>query len=377
MRAWRGSAGIAAAGPVFAASIVLFLPDGASAEIWRINDVDRSVSIHLRQHPSNKSKVLAYIPVDTSGLKGGPCDDNWCPIEFRGHQGYVFSKYLMPDEDAIKAEPESVGALPAQNAAAPAPELPKVLQVVTSDGPPTPVYAFPNENLPIAGHLAAETTSVERVGPCIQNWCNIRSGALTGWLQDTAIAKAQGTATPAKPSKEAAVPDSKEASALNSTETTATQADADLTAEPPVSPDEGNKFYSLAGLPEASLAMRGRPDDGASVVAFIPADAKDIEGLHKCTGKWCLVRRGTVSGWVERRHLADESVESSRLFQVSGWTAVEVFGHPGPDAEVVGRIPAYATGIVPIGGCDKTWCHVRYLGVAGWVSAPSLAPLTR
>jgi uncharacterized protein YraI len=81
---------------------------------------------------------------------------------------------------------------------------------------------------------------------------------------------------------------------------------------------------------------------------------------------------------VLRRHLADESAESSQTFQVSGvalWSALDVLEYPGQDATVVGRIPAYATGIVPIGGCDKTWCQVRYLGIAGWVSGQYLAPL--
>lgn len=370
MKAWQGSA-------AYAAGILLLFPAAADAESWRVNNVDNSVSIHLRQQPSNKSKVLAYIPVATTGLNGGPCVNDWCPIEFRGLNGFVFSKYLMVEEAAAKAAPETVASIAKSGGDSDVQEPPKVLALVGNLGAPIPVYAFPNEKLPVAGHLAQGTASVERVGPCIQNWCNIRSGELTGWLRDTVIAKTSGAEVTAQTGQPATGADSKETRALNNTETTATQADADAPATPLASPAEGNKLYSLAGLTSSALTMRGEADDNAPIIAFIPSDAKDIEGLHKCSGKWCLVRRGSASGWVERRHLAEEDVEATQQFQVNGWKAVEVFDQPGSEAGVVGRIPAYATGIVPIGGCDKIWCHVRYLGVAGWVSASALAPLTR
>ncbi|MEJ2118029.1 MAG: SH3 domain-containing protein [Alphaproteobacteria bacterium] len=120
-----------------------------------------------------------------------------------------------------------------------------------------------------------------------------------------------------------------ETHALNKTETTATQA-ANLqdTAIERRAAKNGNKLYALAGVAgDISLPIRKQPEDGAPVVAFIPSDAKDVEGLHKCSGKWCLIRHKGSVGWVQRRHLADESIESSQLFQVSGvalWSSLNV-----------------------------------------------------
>ncbi len=59
----------------------------------------------------------------------------------------------------------------------------KALRIINTDGRPIPVYAFPNEALPVAGHLPAETQSVEGLGSCIRDWCYVRSGALIGWLR--------------------------------------------------------------------------------------------------------------------------------------------------------------------------------------------------
>ena len=126
--------------------------------------------------------------------------------------------------------------------------------------------------------------------------------------------------------------------------------------------------------------MREKPDGDSRILAWIPNGAKDVEGLRKCVEKWCLVRHANVSGWVVRRHLADVSVESTQMFQARGvelWGSLDVLDYPNANGNVVGKIPSYATGIVPIGGCDDDWCHVRYLGIAGWVSGQNLEPQAR
>lgn len=403
MRVRLGSARIAAAGPVVVATFLSVLGAGtAAAEVWRVNNVDNAVAIHLRQQASNRSKVLAYIPGDARGLQGGACEGNWCPVEYKDLKGWVFSKYLEPDEGTVEVAAPA-GTMP-ETAVNPAPkgledelEGPKILKVVKTDGPPVPVYSFPNEKMPVAGHLPPETDSVEGVAPCRRNWCYIRSGSLVGWLPQSAFVKSDAPVTaksdaPANVKAEtlavkttAAIvekpADTQEGRALNNTVNTATQAASINPAVPEAVEDSDRKTYVLAGLGgDAYLSMRERAEEGAPVVASIPGDAKTVEGMQKCARQWCLVRYRGQTGWVLRRHLADESLETSQTFQVNGvamWSALDVVDYPGQDAKVVGRIPSYATGIVPIGGCDKTWCHVRYLGIAGWVSGQYLAPLAR
>jgi SH3-like domain-containing protein len=370
MKMKLGSAGLAVAGLVFAASLVLPVTL-VSAESWRVERVDDSMSLNLRKTPSNRAKIIGYIPVGTKQLSGGKCAKGWCPVEYEGVKGWVFQKYLKPDNS-----PEELAEVATpQKIEHPVKEMPRVLRLAPNDHP-TPVYAFPNEKLPIAGLIPPDTDLVERIGPCMENWCYIKSGSLIGWLQGGALAKPLwGTAKSQNTQAEA---DTKTRS-LNTTETTA---HATPLLDPEVvgtTSESGNKLYGLAGLTgDPSLPMRERPEDGAPIITFIPEDARDIEGLHKCAGKWCLVRYQHREGWVQRRHLADETLEKNQAFQVDGvalWSALDVFDAPGENAAIIGRIPAYATGVVPIGSCERTWCHIRYLGIAGWVNKQFLAPL--
>ena len=51
---------------------------------------------------------------------------------------------------------------------------------------------------------------------------------------------------------------------------------------------------------------------------------------------------------------------------------MKVFSFGGSDADIVGEIPYYAVGVVPIGDCNGEGCHVRYLGLVGFVDARRL-----
>ncbi len=360
----------------------------AAAESWRVKNVVASARVHLRQRPSGRSKIFAYIPGNARGLSGGPCESGWCRIEYQGVTGWVYQDYIAADNAVAASDP-------APNAAAgEAPSQPfsvaelatlskiKLFRLVDTDGEPYPVFAFPNEKLPVAGMLSAETTTVEGLGTCIQSWCYVRSGSLIGWLpirmfdldiQEPPPEAVTSAITPG--------PGRDEANALNKTLTTATSAEIEDTANIPPVTGGDTHLYGLAGLADqASLPIYAEPNAQSSVVAEIPSTAQDVEGLRQCVEQWCRVRWENRIGWVARRHLADKSVEDSQTFQVIGlplWTPLEVRDSPADDGAVVGTIPSFASGVKPIGGCDRIRCHVRYLGIAGWVSAEHLQPQKR
>jgi len=368
--AW-GRSGVAfgAAAPAVAAALILAAP--AIAQSYRINNVDRAARIHLRESP--RGKVLAYIPPDSRNLEGtGVCDARWCEVTFNGVKGWIFRKYIVADpKSAASSKPRAQEDLPV--AALPKPtetakEIPsdlqdEMLQLVRKDGRAIPVYAFPSDRLPAAGRIPPETAEVEDLGTCTRNFCYIRSGSLVGWIEEGAIAREEVATAPPQ--------------AIDTNVPTATQAGGLLEGLGSIEV----KTYTLAGLSgDASLPLREAAEEGAAILGWVPGDAKGVEGLRKCVLKWCLVRYEALTGWVSRRHLADESAEAARRFQVSGvalWGALDVVEYPGPDAAIIGHIPSTASGIVPIGGCDKDWCHVRYLGVAGWVNPRFLAPQVR
>ncbi len=373
MCCWHRVAFAAAASTFVAASMCV--PATGQAETYLINNVDRSARIHMRASPSNRSKVVAYIPID-SRLEGtGKCDSKWCQVTFKGAKGWVFRKYLREEpqdtaaEAVAKPEEPAVAALPRASDAPK--EIPPDLQdtmlrLVFANNRPVPVYTFPSDRLPAAGRIDPGTEEVEDLGTCARKFCYIRHGALVGWIPDEAIVKEDKAPGPAQ--------------ALDKTVTSAAQAAGQAASMLDGWAGTEVKTYTLAGLSgDGSLPMREEPTDSATIKGHIPGDAKGVEGLRKCIAKYCLVRYEALSGWVARRHLADEA-EGGKRFQVSGvalWGALDVMDYPGPDAAIIGHVPAYATGLVPIGGCDKDWCHIRYLGIAGWVAAKFIEPMRR
>jgi SH3-like domain-containing protein len=390
MWCWRSGMACAAAASAVVAATVFCPIEPALAESFRINNVDKAKRIHMREQPSNRSRVIAYLSPD-SALEGtGQCNDRWCEVRFRDRTGWVFRKYLVPDENAVAEKPEPAPVQPPVAAAAPDPDeaendIPAELQdtmlrLVFSGGRPIPVYAFPSDRLPAAGRIDPGTDEVEDLGTCSRKFCYIRSGSLVGWIPEDAIERDKRSAAPDKSSAVGAEEAAPPPRALDSTVPTATQpGQTGPLIDAPGSMEI--KTYSIAGLSsDASLPAREQPEDGAPIVGWIPGNASDIEGMRKCVQKFCLVRHESVTGWVARRHLADEEAGASRRFLVSGvalWGALDVVDYPGQGASIIGHIPAYASGIVPIGNCDKDWCHIRYLGIAGWVSGKYLAQQTR
>jgi len=403
MWCWQSGIACAAAASAVVVASVFFPAEPALAESFRINNVDKAKRINMREQPSNRSKVVAYIPPDSTLEGTGNCDDRWCEVRFRDRVGWVFRKYLLPSEGkAAEAAVPAPAPAPPVAAAQPEPDTDDIpsdlqdtmLRLVFAGGRPIPVYAFPSDRLPAAGRLDPSTKTVEDLGTCSRKFCYIRSGSLVGWIPEDAIARDKSGATstepPAKSEPRAQTDAQSEAAAANDeadppraldgTVPTATQP-GQTTGLPIDSPGSIEiKTYSVAGLSsDASLPAREQPEDGAPIAGWIPGNATDIEGLRKCVQKYCLVRHEAVTGWVARRHLADENAASKR-YLVSGvalWGALDVLDYPGQGAAIVGHIPAYASGIVPIGNCDRDWCHIRYLGIAGWVSGKYLAQQSR
>jgi SH3-like domain-containing protein len=413
MWCWQSGIACAAAASAVVVASVFFPAEPALAESFRINNVDKAKRINMREQPSNRSKVVAYIPPDSTLEGTGNCDERWCEVRFRDRVGWVFRKYLVPGEGkaaeaAVPPKPVQVPAPEPSAAAQAEPEQDDIpadlqdtmLRLVFAGGRPIPVYAFPSDRLPAAGRLDPSTRTVEDLGTCSRKFCYIRSGSLVGWIPEEAIVRdksgAARTEPPAKsepraqtdapaqsepaPVEAAANDEADPPRALDGTVPTATQP-GQTTGLPIDNPGSVEiKTYSVAGLSsDASLPAREQPEDGAPIAGWIPGNATDIEGLRKCVQKYCLVRHEAVTGWVARRHLADESAASKR-YLVSGvalWGALDVVDYPGQGAAIVGHIPAYASGIVPIGNCDRDWCHIRYLGIAGWVSGKYLAQQSR
>lgn len=411
MWCWRSGMAFAATAMVGAAVGLAGAP--ARSESYRINNVDNAQRINMRQLPSNRARVVAYIPPESRLVGTGKCNERWCEVIYKEHTGWVFRKYLLPSEsgrtkaaaparEAPRAEAPKRDAEPkvAQTQDAEAKDIPDdlrdtMLRLVFTDERPIPVYAFPSDRLPAAGRIAPGTQEVEDLGTCTRKFCYIRSGSLVGWISEDAFVRAgepvpagkgrpsarsqRGSTISSEPQADAASRDDAPAPprALDNTVPTATQATGPITSPFDIPGSIEIKSYTLAGLADdAALPVRETADENSPILGWIPGNAASVEGLRKCVLKFCLVRYETLTGWVARRYLADETSGNGKRFLVSGvalWGSLDVLDYPGSGASVVGHIPAYATNLVPIGHCDKDYCHIRYLGIAGWVSAKYLA----
>ncbi|MEJ2228893.1 MAG: SH3 domain-containing protein [Alphaproteobacteria bacterium] len=403
MNVWLCNANIATRTVSIVSAILILVSSAASAKTWRVHNVGKSSTVHMRELPNSHSKIIAYVPANATGLSGKSCKGHWCQVVYKGHKGWIYKKYLTADKAKAPSSNTAAHKKTSKSlTATPLPEGQEIPIKSNSNGAPIPVYAFPSDRLPVAGRLSANTTSVQSMGACIRTWCYIRSGSLVGWLPQDRFAKEGANAESPKQSAESQKPEQaaekaaekpqvtnslplteakEEAPAFNNTEHTATQITPLPSAIPKAIESGTTKKYSLAGLSRgAPLTIRQQPSDISAVVGSIPPNAKDVEGLHKCVKKWCLIRHRRVSGWVHRRHLADDSLKGTKSYLVTGvglMGKLEVWDSPDKNGGVVGHIPAYATGIVPIGSCSKTWCHVRYLGLAGWVNSKYLMATKR
>jgi SH3-like domain-containing protein len=147
------------------------------------------------------------------------------------------------------------------------------------------------------------------------------------------------------------------------------------TAPPQASPEEkADARYSLIGLSADSfLPIREGPLDSARIVGVLPASANGIADLKTSVRQWRLVEHNGVKGYVQSRFLA-RSVTVARRYRIDGSENLKVFNFGGPEADIVGEIPFYAAGILPIGECGAEWCHIRYLGLVGYVEMRGLRP---
>ena len=145
-------------------------------------------------------------------------------------------------------------------------------------------------------------------------------------------------------------------------------------AAPASAPEETNSIsFRVAGLDAtANLPIREGPLVGARIVGSLSASASGIAYLKTSVREWSLVEYRGVKGYVLSRFLAREAAESRQRYGVQGEDSLKVFNFGGADADVVGEIPYYASGIACIGDCDGRWRHIRYLGLVGFVNSRAL-----
>lgn len=387
-------------------------------------------NVHLRKGASSRTAAIAYVPVGTVLPATGECAGSWCKVIFREKEGWIYQKFLLPtNEDqtlfgivtpagdgAAKVDLQSLpgDGLPA-NGSLPSGtvvmfDLAHCLQnwcrvrsgeaegwlqlsvLRRDDGNPfelidpedKPAPLPQAEPLPPARAASPATGQAELVADDTED--EAETAALPPEGSAAMIDRPQATTPAPAPAAESAPQPARPAAAAEAAP--APRVTAALTPQPekrpakqpePAGQSAGRPgTYSLAGVPAGgSLVLRKEASATAEIVGAVPYDAANIEGLGQCSREWCLVRFAGTTGFILRRHLVRSDVTGSQRYRVDGVdldSVVDVFAFPGPDAEVVGAIPPFATGLVEVGNCDRAWCHVRYFGVVGWVNTRFLVP---
>lgn len=234
---------------------------------------------------------------------------------------------------------------------------------------------------------------VTLVGRCSGAWCEVGYLGKTGWVSRGLLKPESANPVESVPQHVNSSPTPGEAAGLSEQDLSRGGPSAAAQApEPEWAPGASSaieptaaalpapqKAYVIAGVAAGStLELREAPADGARIIGVVPHDADELEALGPDAGKWRRVRYRGVSGWILGRHLAETGAPGKR-FRIAGVSMLEsapVREYPDANAGVVGSLPAYASGIVAIGACDGAWCHVRYLGLVGWVERRLLEPLT-
>ena len=220
------------------------------------------------------------------------------------------------------------------------------------------LHVAPNNGSPIVA-VVPKDALLTPLQACTKGWCAVEYKGFRGWIYEIFIA-----GHPAIDAAPLAAPQLAKAALLRPSPAHPLPADE---------PKEGaSANYRLTGVASnENLPVRAAPLDTARVIGAIPADATNIAKLETCKRLWCLVERDGLKGYVQSRFIARDGTPS-RKYGVLGDAGLKVFNFAGPEAGVVGEIPYYASGIVPIGDCNGAWCHIRYLGLVGFVEARRL-----
>jgi uncharacterized protein YraI len=248
----------------------------------------------------------------------------------------------------------------AQPASAKAPP-PKHLKALEN----THMRSAPSGRSPVVA-IIPRNGSVKALAPCTTGWCSIDYNGKRGWVHKPSLAEtplvrqARAPALPAKPDVKASL------RLITPPEPPA--------AAPAFAPEETNGItYRVVGLDAtANLPIREGPLAGARIVGSLTASASGIADLKTSAREWTLVEYEGVKGYVQSRFLAREGAESRQRYGVQGENGLKVFSFGGEDADVVGEIPYYASGIASIGECGAHWRHIRYLGLVGCVDSRGL-----
>ena len=212
-------------------------------------------------------------------------------------------------------------------------------------------------------------------GECDERWCKLVFRGMTGWAsrKHLDVGPVQAVAKPGE---------------IGAKEQSLAVAGVDFYRLSVPSGDEG-------------IAMHREPRPGSPVLATVPASAERIENAGLCASGWCPVRFNGTEGWVPASVLARDGrdgesvlrapvsalsstpakadVRAVKRYAIAGLPAdapLPIRSEPDTNAQVLGAIPADATGVVGLGDCRAAWCLVRYNGVEGWVARRHLADET-
>ncbi|HWJ20294.1 MAG TPA: SH3 domain-containing protein [Geobacterales bacterium] len=225
-----------------------------------------------------------------------------------------------------------------------------------------PLQSAPSSQSPVIASIPknAVLTSFQ---PCTRGWCAVEYKGIRGWIYDIFIVEHSANPVAHVPP---GPPRLTKAALQRPSATPAPVAAASLRIS-----------YRVIGLgAEESLPIREAPLDTAPLMGALSPAANAIAGLETCRRQWCLIEHDGVRGYVRSRFLARAGDAPSPKYGVDGESNMKVFSYGAPDADVVGEIPFYAGGIVPVGDCNGEWCHVRYLGLVGFVDTRRLRPQT-
>jgi uncharacterized protein YraI len=131
------------------------------------------------------------------------------------------------------------------------------------------------------------------------------------------------------------------------------------------------------GDTDNGLLLRSGPSTGADTVGRIPPNGTGIV-VESCSGSFCRVQYGCLSGWAGRRYLSESSAETMRVVGVSPDDHLNIRIGPGSSYQESAHIPYNATAVIrhvcqPSPTDQTQWCLVTYNNESGWAAGRYLS----
>lgn len=250
------------------------------------------------------------------------------------------------------------------------------------------VHANPTKAAPVTGRFPAKACGIKLIGTCVEDWCEMTLGTLTGWVDSRFVAyydvpagypvvdtpEPKRTATPVVKAAETP-PERLPTPTRKTRKASETQKKLAQQRKSAMKPSREAKARARQLHPaRIATAYDSHPmhriqwhfaeRHGASMSSGFSSYVASAFGSAT---RFLLGGPATAHSYAEAQ-TSRSSARTGCVRRVAFNDVLHVRTGPGPANSAVGAIPPTACGVTRTGACHGPWCRIAWRGRSGWVN---------